>query len=62
MKGKKNDFSMTFYENQKRILFLEYVHDTDKAIKWADRNGFENWTHYVIYNRRTREQLERFVK
>jgi hypothetical protein len=62
MKGKKNDFSMTFYHDQERILFLEYVHDTNKALKWVENNGFGHYTHYVTYNRRTRERLERVVK
>jgi hypothetical protein len=36
MKGKKNDFSMSFYANKERVLFIEYVHDTSTAIQWME--------------------------
>jgi len=58
MKGKKNDYSITFYNDQERRLFLEYVHNTNKAVAWVNSKGIE-WTHYVVYDRRTRKQLER---
>ena len=61
MKGKKNDFSLTFYNDQERILFLEFVHDTGKAVAWANKKGI-NWTHYVVYDRRTRKQLQRILR
>ncbi len=61
MKGKKNDFSMTFYENQERVLFLEYVHSTDKAIEWIEKVACKNWTHAMVYDRRTREKVNRIV-
>jgi len=34
MKGNKNDFSMTFYNEEEKRLFMEFVHDTNKAIQW----------------------------
>lgn len=37
MKGKKNDFSMSFWKSGKRIFFMEYVHDTQAPIKWLDK-------------------------
>lgn len=61
MKGRKNDFSMSFYNDQERTMFLAYVHDTDKAVRWCDSKGV-NWTHYVVYDRRTREQIKRVLK
>lgn len=67
MKGAKNDFSMTFFikdcnERTKpvdtQVLFLHYVHDTDKAIRWLKSNGIQ-WDYANIYVRRTREFKER---
>jgi hypothetical protein len=58
MKGKKNDFSMTFYNNDDRALFMEYVHNTETAIKWVDGKKII-WTHAMVYERRTREKIER---
>ena len=60
MKGKKNDFSMTFYNGEERRLFLEYVHDTDKSIKWVEKKGIK-WTHAMVYDRRTRAKVNRIV-
>lgn len=61
MKGKKNDFSMTFYNGQERRLFLEYVHNTGKAVQWVNQKNIA-WTHYIVYDRRTREKIERVLK
>ena len=60
MKGIKNDYSMTFYNGEEKRLFLEYVHNTDKAISWVKMKGIE-WTHAMIYNRRTREKIQRIT-
>ena len=60
MKGRKNDFSMTFYNGEEKRLFLEFVHDTNKAIGWVNAKGIE-WTHAMLYNRRTREKIERII-
>lgn len=60
MKGKKNDFSMTFYNGEERRLFLEYVHDTTKAINWCKHKGIQ-WTHAMIYDRRTRAKIDRIM-
>lgn len=60
MKGNKNDFSMTFYDGEEKRLFLEFVHDTNKAIEWVKSKNI-NWTHAMVYNRRTREKLERII-
>ena len=60
MKGKKNDFSMTFYNGEERQLFLEYVHNTEKAINWVNGKNI-TWTHAMVYERRSREKLDRIV-
>jgi len=60
MKGIKNDYSMTFYNGEEKRLFIEYVHNTDKAIYWVNNKGIE-WTHAMIYNRRTREKIARIL-
>jgi hypothetical protein len=61
MKGLKNDFSMTFYNGEEKRLFLEFVHDTNKAIQWVNQKDIE-WTHVMVYNRRTREKVARLIK
>lgn len=58
MKGKKNDFSMTFYNLDEKVMFLEFVHSTEKAVLWINSKGII-WTHAMIYNRRTREKISR---
>jgi len=60
MKGKKNDFSMTFYNGEDRRIFLQFVHDTEKAVKWIEEKGIE-WTHSMVYDRRTREKVDRIA-
>ena len=61
MQGKKNDFSMTFYNQEEKRLFLEFVHNTDKAIRWVESKKIE-WTHAMIYDRRTREKVMRISR
>ena len=58
MKGKKNDFSMTFYNQEEKRLFMEFVHNTEKAVKWVNAKNIP-WTHAMVYNRRTREPITR---
>jgi hypothetical protein len=60
MKGKKNDYSMTFYKGEEKRLFLEFVHSTDKAVEWVNNKGIE-WTHAMIYERRTRLKVDRII-
>jgi hypothetical protein len=60
MKGKKNDFSMTFYDGEKKRLFMEYVHDTDKMVSWVNSKQIV-WTHAMVYDRRTREKISRII-
>lgn len=61
MKGKKNDFSMTFYNGEVKRLFLEYVHNTNKAIDWVESKNIP-WTHAMIYERRTRKKITRISR
>lgn len=60
MKGKKNDFSMRFYDNDIERPFFPYVHDTKKMIAWVNSKGIE-WTHAMVYNRRTRQKVARII-
>lgn len=60
MKGLKNDYSMSFYNDNQRVLFLEYVHNTDTAIEWINQKKIA-WTHAMIYNRRTRQKVDRII-
>lgn len=60
MKSNKNEFSITFYLEEERVLFLEYVNNTEKAIQWFESKG-KHWSHCMIYNRKTRQKLERLI-
>lgn len=52
-------FGLTpFYDGEKKRLFMEYVHDTQKMISWVNSKKIE-WTHAMVYDRRTREKLDR---
>ncbi|AWL77778.1 hypothetical protein DKB58_01780 [Capnocytophaga canimorsus] len=57
MKGKNNDFSMSFYHNGQLRLFLKYVHNTNRAVQWVNAKGIP-WDYYIIYERRTERKLE----
>jgi len=50
---------MTFYNGEEQRLFLEFVHDTEKAIQWLKKNSIE-WTHCMVYERKTRKKIGRF--
>ena len=58
MKGKKNDFSVTFFFYKKKVLHLHFVHNTDKAFNWLNAKNIE-WSHANIYDRRTGKYLKR---
>lgn len=58
MKGKKNDYAATFFNNDEKVLHLGFVHDTKKAAQWVNNEGI-TWTHGNIYDRRTREFVTR---
>lgn len=51
---------MTFYDKEERTMFLQYVHNTNKAIEWVNAKSIQ-WTHAMVYDRRTREKLERVL-
>lgn len=51
---------MTFYNGDEKRLFMEFVHDTAKAIQWVNGRSID-WTHAMIYNRRTREKVDRIL-
>ena len=58
MQGKKNDYSMSFYDGEERTMFLEFVHNTNKAIIWVNTKKIQ-WTHAMVYDRRTRKKIDR---
>lgn len=58
MKGKKNDFSMTFYHFDKKVMHLHFVHNTVKAVQWMDAKNI-TWGHANIYERRSGKYLKR---
>lgn len=58
MKGRKNDYSITFFNKEEKVLHLGYVHDTRNAVQWVIDKKIE-WTHGNIYDRRTREFITR---
>lgn len=51
---------MTFYYGEQKRLFMEYVHDTNKMVDWVNSRKIE-WTHVMIYNRRTRQKVDRIM-
>ena len=58
MNNKENSFSVTFYNGQQKVMFLEFVQHQKKAIDWVNKKGIV-WTWCNVWNRRTREHLER---
>lgn len=57
MKGRNNDFSMTFFYQGQRTLYLKYVHNTERTLKWVFDKGIY-WDTCVIYRRKTGERLQ----
>ena len=57
--AKKNDYSISFYNEQQRVLFLEYVHIPKVAFDWIKNKNIA-WTHANMYDRRSREFLKQF--
>lgn len=41
-----------------QVLYLKFVHNTDKAITWCKSKGI-NWDYANVYDRRTRDFKER---
>lgn len=58
--AKKNDKSITFYNGEEKVMFLEYVNSIPNACRWVESKGII-WTHAMIYNRKTREKLDRII-
>lgn len=59
-RSKKNDFSVTFYNREDKIMFFRYCHNFSSAAQWMMKKN-KIWTHAMVYNRRTRESLERII-
>ena len=56
MRSKKHSFSMSFFLAGNRVMFLEYVRDTDRAIKWVNDKNID-WDTVNIYDRISRGLL-----
>lgn len=59
MKGKKNDFSMSFFYQGNRVLYLHYVHNTDSAIRWVTAKNIK-FDAYAIFDRRNGGTVQTF--
>ena len=53
---KKNDYSIMFYNENEKAMFLVYVHIIKVAVKWME--DIEIWTHGKVYDRRERTFLK----
>ncbi len=58
MAVKKNPYSICFFNYEKQVLKLQYVHKIDTALKWVRAKKI-NFTHANIYDRKTGIFLER---
>lgn len=61
LRSKKNDFSLSFWIDDKRVFFMEYVNSIPKVKRWLDAKGID-WKYCNIYERRTRKFIERQYK
>lgn len=57
-KKQRNTLSASFWRDEKRVLFLEYVDKKEKAIQWVKMRGIQ-YDYVNFYNRKTREFIER---
>jgi hypothetical protein len=53
---KKNDYSVTVYQNQEKRLFTEYVHNIYAYGQWLQKQSIA-WDYLLVYVRRTRQIL-----
>lgn len=54
----KNDYSISYFHNNERVLFLKYVHNIYKSCKWLETQGIE-FSYMNVYDRRTGQFLKR---
>ena len=68
MKGKKNDFSMSYWKDGVRVFFMEFVQKTEDSDKWLEKiksyaTGKKiDWDEVNIYERRTRKFIQKIKK
>ena len=53
---KKNDYSVTVFENGEKRLFTEYVHSIYAYSQWLQKQSI-TWDYILIYVRRSRNIL-----
>lgn len=52
----KNDYSVTVYFNNEKVLFTEYVQSIYTYVNWLKKSNI-NWSYILVYVRRTRQVL-----
>ena len=52
----KNDYSVTVYFNNNKVLFTEYVQSIYTYVNWLKKSNI-NWSYILVYVRRTRQVL-----
>lgn len=52
----KNDYSITVYHNNQKVLFTEYVHSVYTYVNWLKKCSVQ-WSYILVYVRRTRQIL-----
>ncbi len=52
-----NHLSITFYNHEKKVMFIEYCHSAEKAINWVNAKKIL-WTHCNVWHRKTRQFIE----
>lgn len=53
---KKNDYSITVFENGEKRLFTEYVHSIYAYSQWLQKQSI-TWDYILVYVRRSRSVL-----
>ena len=57
MYNKQNQFSITFFYNNIRVMFIQYCHHEKLAINWLQKKGIK-WDTANVYHRKTRKFLK----
>lgn len=53
---KKNDYSVTVFQNGEKRLFTEYVHSIYAYSQWLQKQSID-WDYILVYVRRSRNIL-----
>lgn len=57
MNRTNNKYSISFFYNNKRVMFMEFTHHPDDAINWVDSKRIY-WNVAKVYDRKSRELLK----